>query len=67
MTVRDRVAQKATSVTALCLLIMVIVLAAMAPADPTNWKDTFAQTLAALLGYYIGRQRTPAVQDGHQK
>ena len=54
----QRVLAKLTSVTAICLLAMVGVLCVLTFQDGTTWKETFAATLGALLGYYIGRNRT---------
>jgi hypothetical protein len=40
------------------LLTLISVLCVMTVRDGAEWKETFAATLAALLGYYIGRNRT---------
>lgn len=53
-----RVLAKLTSVTAVSLLSLIGVLCVMTFRDGQAWKETFAATLAALLGYYIGRNRT---------
>jgi hypothetical protein len=53
-----RVLAKLTSVTAVSLLALIAVLCLLTVRDGAAWKETFAATLAALLGYYIGRNRT---------
>lgn len=56
--VKHRIITKATSVMALCLLLLVGALIALTFRDAVTWKETFAGTLGAVLGYYIGRDRT---------
>jgi hypothetical protein len=51
------VLKKLSSVTAVSLLLMVVVLCSLTIWQGVEWKETFASTLSALLGYYIGRNR----------
>ena len=55
----SRFAAKATSVTAICVLLLVVALIALTFCDAPTWKETFAGTLGAFVGYYIGRVRQP--------
>ena len=50
--------KKLSSVTAVSLLLMIVVLCSLTVSQGEAWKETFASTLSALLGYYIGRNRT---------
>lgn len=64
----DRVLTKATSVTAICVLLLVVALIAFTWRDAVTWKETFAGTLGAFVGYYIGKVRAqPPAQGGQAR